>query len=36
MAFEDFKQKKSIVVVFTGENKGKTSASIGLMCRALG
>ena len=36
MVFEDFRQKKSVVVVFTGENKGKTSASIGLMCRALG
>jgi len=36
MAFEDFKQKKSVVVVFTGESKGKTSASLGLMCRALG
>jgi cob(I)alamin adenosyltransferase len=36
MAFEDFKQKKSVVLVYTGENKGKTSASIGLMCRALG
>lgn len=36
MAFEDFKQKESIVVVYTGEGKGKTSASIGLMCRALG
>lgn len=36
MAFEDYKQKKSVVVVYTGENKGKTSASIGLMCRALG
>lgn len=36
MAFEDFQQKKSVVVVYTGENKGKTSASIGLMCRALG
>lgn len=36
MAFEDFKQKKSIVVVYTGENKGKTSASLGLMVRALG
>ncbi len=34
--FEDFKQKDSIVVVYTGDNKGKTSASIGLMCRALG
>lgn len=36
MAFEDFKQKQSVVVVYTGDNKGKTSASIGLMCRALG
>src|SRR6478752_659463 len=36
MAFEDFKQKKSVVVVYTGENKGKTSASLGLMVRALG
>lgn len=36
MAFEDFKQKKSVVVVYTGESKGKTSAGIGLMCRALG
>lgn len=36
MAFEDYEQKKSVVVVYTGEGKGKTSASIGLMCRALG
>lgn len=36
MAFEDFQQKKSIVVVYTGESKGKTSASIGMLCRALG
>lgn len=36
MAFEDYKQKNSVVVVYTGENKGKTSASIGMMCRALG
>ena len=36
MPFEDFKQKPSVVVVYTGESKGKTSASIGLMCRALG
>lgn len=36
MPFEDFQQKKSVVVVYTGENKGKTSASIGMMCRALG
>lgn len=36
MLFEDFEQKKSVVVVYTGESKGKTSASLGLMCRALG
>lgn len=28
--------KPSIVIVYTGDSKGKTSASIGLMCRALG
>lgn len=36
MAFEDFKTKESVVVVYTGESKGKTSASLGLMVRALG
>ena len=36
MAFEDYKQKDSVVIVYTGDSKGKTSASIGLMCRALG
>lgn len=36
MAFEDYKTKKSVVVVYTGEGKGKTSASVGLMARALG
>lgn len=36
MAFEDYKTKQSVVVVYTGESKGKTSASIGLMARALG
>jgi len=36
MAFEDYKTKKSVVVVYTGEGKGKTSASLGLMARALG
>jgi cob(I)alamin adenosyltransferase len=34
--FEDFKTKESVVVVYTGDGKGKTSASIGLMVRALG
>lgn len=36
MAFEDYKQKNSVVVVYTGPSKGKTSASLGLMARALG
>jgi cob(I)alamin adenosyltransferase len=36
MTFEDFKTKDSVVVVYTGESKGKTSAGIGLMVRALG
>ncbi len=36
MAFEDFKTKDSVVVVYTGEGKGKTSASLGLLIRALG
>lgn len=36
MAFEDYKQKDSVVIVYTGEGKGKTSAAIGLMARGLG
>ena len=36
MAFEDYSTKESVVVVYTGEGKGKTSASLGLMVRALG
>lgn len=36
MSFEDYKTKESVVVVYTGEGKGKTSASLGLMIRALG
>ncbi len=36
MAFEDFTTKESVLVVYTGEGKGKTSASLGLMARALG
>jgi cob(I)alamin adenosyltransferase len=36
MAFENYKTKDSVVVVYTGEGKGKTSASVGLMARALG
>lgn len=36
MAFEDYKTKDAVVVVYTGEGKGKTSASVGLLIRALG
>lgn len=36
MAFEDFQTKESVVIVYTGDNKGKTSAAVGLMVRALG
>lgn len=36
MAFEDFKSKQSVVLVYTGEGKGKTSASLGLLVRSLG
>jgi cob(I)alamin adenosyltransferase len=36
MAFEDFKTKQSVVIVYTGDSKGKTTASLGLMVRALG
>lgn len=36
MAFEDYKTKQSVVVVYTGEGKGKTSAGLGLLIRALG
>lgn len=34
--FEDFRQKESVVIVYTGEGKGKTSAGLGLLMRALG
>lgn len=36
MAFEDYQQKDSVVLVYTGDGKGKTSAAVGLMARALG
>lgn len=36
MAFEDYKIKEAVIVVYTGEGKGKTSASVGLLARALG
>ncbi len=34
--FEDYKSKGSVVIVYTGEGKGKTSAALGLLVRALG
>ena len=36
MPFEDFKTKQSVVIVYTGDGKGKTSAGLGLLTRALG
>lgn len=36
MAFEDYKSKDAVVIVYTGEGKGKTSAAVGLLARALG
>lgn len=34
--FSEYKNKDSVALVYTGEGKGKTSASLGLMARALG
>lgn len=34
--FEDYSTKPSVVIVYTGEGKGKTSAAVGLLARALG
>lgn len=36
MSFDDYKQKNCVTIVYTGEGKGKTSASIGLLARGLG
>lgn len=36
MSFEDFQTKDSVVIVYTGEGKGKTTAALGLLARALG
>ncbi|MBI3984070.1 cob(I)yrinic acid a,c-diamide adenosyltransferase [Candidatus Microgenomates bacterium] len=36
MALAGYQQKDSVVVVYTGEGKGKTSAGLGLLVRALG
>ncbi|MYB39859.1 cob(I)yrinic acid a,c-diamide adenosyltransferase [Candidatus Saccharibacteria bacterium] len=36
MAFEDYKNKPAVVIVYDGDGKGKTSACLGLTVRALG
>ena len=36
MALEGYETKESVVIVYTGDSKGKTSASLGLLVRALG
>ena len=36
MSLRDYKQKDSVVIVYTGEGKGKTSAALGLTMRGLG
>lgn len=36
VAYEDYQTKSSVVLVYTGEGKGKTSAALGLLARALG
>lgn len=34
--FEDYQTKDSVVIVYTGKGKGKTTAALGLLARALG
>ncbi len=36
MSLEGYKTKQSVVLAYTGDSKGKTSASLGLMVRGLG
>lgn len=36
MSLQNYKQKDSVVIVYTGEGKGKTSAALGLTIRGLG
>lgn len=36
MSFEDYKTKPSVVIVYSGNGKGKTSAALGLLSRSLG
>lgn len=34
--FDDFNKKDSVILAYTGDGKGKTTAALGLMIRALG
>ena len=36
MGLEDYQVKPSVVIVYTGEGKGKTTAALGLLARTLG
>lgn len=36
MGFENYHTKDAVIIVYTGDSKGKTTASLGLMTRALG
>ena len=36
MAFDGYQKKDSVIVVYTGDGKGKTSAAVGMLARALG
>lgn len=36
MSLKDYKQKEAVVIVYTGDGKGKTSAALGLTIRGLG
>lgn len=36
MAFDGYHKKDSVIVVYTGDGKGKTSAAVGMLARALG
>ncbi len=36
MTFEGYRKKDSVIIVYTGDGKGKTSAGLGMMTRALG
>lgn len=36
MSLKEYKQKEAVVIVYTGDGKGKTSAALGLTIRGLG